>query len=244
MSIQRFTGGLPEKPPPVEQETLTLLRAAGAKEIQKNRTAKRLCLCLAGVGAVVGVTTYILTTVAFVPLLELKPPPPPDASSLPDNPMSVDGQDVPGWLPQPPPPKASDAVVDTKRYFYLASPLISGSIRMQTVDCTLPAAVWTDTLKLKLGTYAEQLTQRWSDEPDVRRELKKDFRTYQQKIRNNDGTRETCEKISQDLDDWMLPRMQWSPWMLPNWPLQRPIGEDANKGSREEGEDSPHKGGR
>ena len=191
MSIQRLRGGLPEKPPPAKQ-------------------AKRLCLWLALVAtcilclAVVGVLFSWRSNTAVYALRG------------PDNPLSVDEQDLPGWRAQKPlsptvkweevetpptslPPSPPDrVVVETPPTSLPPSP------PDRVVDCTLPADVWTDALLVKCWRYLEFLEALVAlEEPEFWNKLKKDSSTYLNKIRDNDGTQETCEKINQDLDDWL-----------------------------------------
>ena len=135
-----------------------------------------------------------------------------------EHPMRVDSQYVPGWPEQTHAPTAEEerdgdgspeTPEETRAYclkLLSSLHLPPSPPDIPTVDCTLPAAVWTDALMAKFRMYLSCLEtpadlglQRALEGP----EAWQDFRTYRNKIRDNDGTQETCEKISQDLDDWL-----------------------------------------
>jgi len=82
-------------------------------------------------------------------------------------------------------------------------PAVAVHVQTQEVDCTVPASVWAGAMSTKLSAYTQRITTRWRDEPEVRKKINSEFKTYQDKIKNSDDAKGTCEKISKDLDSWL-----------------------------------------
>jgi hypothetical protein len=58
----------------------------------------------------------------------------------------------------------------------------------------------------KLRSYNQRIANLWADEPEYR-DIKREFSSHQNGIRNNDGSTAACTGLSKKLDEWLL---QWN----------------------------------
>ena len=106
----------------------------------------------------------------------------------------------PGNRPKPKPqPKPSTTEAPSKAPAAAAA----ASVRLQPVDCTIPADIWRGLMDQKLSNYMQQLTTSWRDIKKVKELIDDEFMVHKRKIENNDGSKETCEAISKNLDNWL-----------------------------------------
>lgn len=108
-------------------------------------------------------------------------------------------------VPQPPPEGWAEVQQqETPPAPASSHPAAAAPPSAQAMECMPPASTWTEALEAKLWKGFQELTVRWAKEARVRRGIRKEYNAYQRKIRDSDGSLETCNQISADLDNWLL----------------------------------------